>query len=291
MKFDLKDQKNFHFVQITDGINGIAWDSNSKEKRISLTLQPNEMIWVCSPNEKTQIEIDTGFPTMDIGTSESILLVHPKSEWQVDISDHNRTTMCFVIELKTLHELLVADYREDKLSDYTIDYSQISKVISLSPKVLNALASVFSNANDSPFHHIEIKGNFLLAFSTLMEKLFGNKAHSCPFQMNRETEEKIRFVRNNIVNNLNAQPDVLKLSFEVNIPKTILKQGFQHVYGKSIHNFYHDYRMDKAISLLENGQHLVKEIAFKIGYQNPSHFIAAFKKRNGCTPKQYMKNY
>ncbi len=49
--------------------------------------------------------------------------------------------------------------------------------------------------------------------------------------------------------------------------------------------------MEKAESLLESGQHLVKEIAFEIGYQNPSHFIAAFKKRNGCTPKQYMKNY
>jgi AraC-like DNA-binding protein len=41
--------------------------------------------------------------------------------------------------------------------------------------------------------------------------------------------------------------------------------------------------------MLASGELLVKEIAFKIGYQNPSHFISAFKKKYGYTPKQYLK--
>jgi len=31
----------------------------------------------------------------------------------------------------------------------------------------------------------------------------------------------------------------------------------------------------------------VNEVAFDIGYTNPSHFIAAFKKKFGTTPRKY----
>ena len=289
MQIDLDKQQNLTAKSIDKGVMGFYALDNDDACNRSIVLSQNEMIWVCSSSE-VEINSEALNNSYLLQNSESVLLTHPPSEWNINIRSKQGEFCFFIISLQALHELLSADFNEDNM-DYAIDYSQISKVVSLSPKIMNSLAVIFSRSKKSPFHHIEKKGNFLLAFSIMMEKLFGNREHACPFQMNRATEEKIRFVRNNIVNNLSDQPDVLKLSFEVNIPKTILKQGFQHVYGKSIHNFYHDYRMDKAISLLENGQHLVKEIAFEIGYQNPSHFIAAFKKRNGCTPKQYMKNY
>jgi AraC-like DNA-binding protein len=44
-----------------------------------------------------------------------------------------------------------------------------------------------------------------------------------------------------------------------------------------------------AMQMLTSGELLVKEVAFKIGYQNPSHFISAFKKKYGYTPKQFLK--
>jgi AraC-like DNA-binding protein len=44
-------------------------------------------------------------------------------------------------------------------------------------------------------------------------------------------------------------------------------------------------KLDSAMEMLNSGEFLVKEVAFKIGYQNPSHFISAFKKKFGYTPK------
>jgi len=32
----------------------------------------------------------------------------------------------------------------------------------------------------------------------------------------------------------------------------------------------------------------VNEVAFQTGYTNPSHFIAAFKKKFSVTPKKYL---
>jgi len=42
---------------------------------------------------------------------------------------------------------------------------------------------------------------------------------------------------------------------------------------------------------LEENQQMVKDISFEIGYENPSHFISAFKKKYGLTPKQYIKQF
>jgi AraC-like DNA-binding protein len=40
--------------------------------------------------------------------------------------------------------------------------------------------------------------------------------------------------------------------------------------------------------LLDSAKLQVNEVAYQIGYNNPSHFIAAFKKKFGVTPKKYL---
>ena len=46
--------------------------------------------------------------------------------------------------------------------------------------------------------------------------------------------------------------------------------------------------MEVARKLLESGNHNVNEVGLRIGYSTSSHFIAAFKKKYGTTPKKYI---
>jgi AraC-like DNA-binding protein len=46
--------------------------------------------------------------------------------------------------------------------------------------------------------------------------------------------------------------------------------------------------MELARKLLESGDYNVNEVGLKIGYSTSSHFIAAFKKKYGGTPKKYL---
>ena len=48
--------------------------------------------------------------------------------------------------------------------------------------------------------------------------------------------------------------------------------------------------MTLAKDLLLEGDYNVNEISLKLGYSNASHFISAFKKDTGVTPKYYMQN-
>ena len=68
-----------------------------------------------------------------------------------------------------------------------------------------------------------------------------------------------------------------------------LKEGFKELYGKPVINYLFHYRMEEAKKMLEQGNENVSEIAPQVGYSSASHFITAFKRKFGVTPKQYLK--
>jgi AraC-like DNA-binding protein len=63
-----------------------------------------------------------------------------------------------------------------------------------------------------------------------------------------------------------------------------LKQGFRALFGTSPHRMLIDIRMRKAWELLESGEY-VSRVAYKVGFQHPSSFSAAFERYFGRTPK------
>ena len=88
-----------------------------------------------------------------------------------------------------------------------------------------------------------------------------------------------------------AEPPTLnELSNLVDLPLQKLNDGFKHIYGDSIFNFLLDYKLEFARKMLLSKKYNVSEISLQIGYSTASHFISAFKKKYGTTPKQYMLN-
>lgn len=63
---------------------------------------------------------------------------------------------------------------------------------------------------------------------------------------------------------------------------------FCHVFrsgvGKPPLQYINDMRLKKALSLLENSEHTVTEVAESIGFRDYNHFGRLFRKRYGCTP-------
>ena len=43
--------------------------------------------------------------------------------------------------------------------------------------------------------------------------------------------------------------------------------------------------------MLDSGKYNVNEVGLKVGYSTASHFIAAFKKKFGITPKNIYSHY
>ncbi len=85
-----------------------------------------------------------------------------------------------------------------------------------------------------------------------------------------------------------APPTISSLAKRVGTNECYLKKGFRGQTGMSIGEYIRELRMGRALELLETGRHTVMEVAIAVGYTNPSHFSAAFKKFYGETPSRYL---
>lgn len=101
------------------------------------------------------------------------------------------------------------------------------------------------------------------------------------------------------------KPSNLRSFLERNYDKPLTVEDYAYLTGRSISTFRRAFkqqfqttpqkwliqkRMQKAKSLLQQGQDSVTQVAYEVGYDNVSHFIAAFKKEYQLTPKQAMLN-
>ena len=70
-----------------------------------------------------------------------------------------------------------------------------------------------------------------------------------------------------------------------------LKEGFKQVYGNTVFGFLFDYKMSIASKMLTTKNYNVNEVAHHLGYSTASHFITAFKRKFGTTPKRYLNSF
>jgi AraC-like DNA-binding protein len=110
----------------------------------------------------------------------------------------------------------------------------------------------------------------------------------CPYLADDENIRKIRKAKDLLIAQMNEPPTLEGLAEEIDLPVSRLKEGFKQLYGDSAFGFLLDYKLDFARKLLLSKSYSVGEVAAKVGYSTSSHFIAAFKKKFGVTPKKYL---
>lgn len=113
---------------------------------------------------------------------------------------------------------------------------------------------------------------------------------SCPFLNDQETVRKIKHAKEYVLKHMEAPPSLKELAKIAGLNEYQLKVGFKEIYGNTVFGFLLDHKLDHARVMLDTGKYQVSEVAYQVGYTNPSHFIAAFKKKFGITPKKYLMN-
>jgi len=81
--------------------------------------------------------------------------------------------------------------------------------------------------------------------------------------------------------------NIEKLSREVGISRVHLNRKIQSLTNLSTRDFIRTLRLQRAAQLLKNASGTVSEIAYKVGFQNLSHFSKAFRKHFGKLPRDF----
>jgi AraC-like DNA-binding protein len=114
---------------------------------------------------------------------------------------------------------------------------------------------------------------------------------SCPFLNDQETVRKIKHAKEYLLKNLESPPSLKELAKFAGLNEYQLKVGFKEIYGNTVYGYLLDHKLDHSRALLDSNKFQVNEVAYEIGYTNPSHFIAAFRKKFGITPKKYLMSH
>lgn len=98
--------------------------------------------------------------------------------------------------------------------------------------------------------------------------------------------EKIHRARYILIFQQENPPSLLDLARQVGINDNKLKIGFRQVFGTTVFGYLHNHRMEIARQLLQDGKMRVAAVANAVGYANPGHFAAGFKRKFGVSPSE-----
>lgn len=191
------------------------------------------------------------------------------------------------IMLESLHQLFTHDaipfLKPENVKTRFYDEREIPPQLYV---VLNQLFTITLSANaEKLYYHgktLELLGLYFSEKKTNTE--------SCPFLNDQQTVRKIKNAKEYLLQHMEAPPGLKELAKIAGLNEYQLKVGFKEIYGNTVFGYLLDHRLDHSRMLLDSARYQVNEVAYQIGYTNPSHFIAAFKKKFGITPKKYLMN-
>ncbi len=80
-----------------------------------------------------------------------------------------------------------------------------------------------------------------------------------------------------------------ELAVALGISQRQLYRKLKGISGCTVHEFITKVKMNQAEELLKNSDLSISQIAYKLGFSEPSNFSRTFSRHFGCSPSQYLK--
>jgi len=236
-----------------------------------------------------KFHFNAGRYAFDVLEQHSILLYNPKQKLPINLEILPKTTLIsLLIPIEKFHSLFSKEANHIHfLSEENINRKYYNDDL-IKPTVLMVLRQIINSNVNSSVQDLFIKGKIYELLSLHFQKDEASAIDYCPFLVDEQNVIKIRKAKEIIISRMSEPPSLQELANEIGLNLKKLKQGFKQIYGDTVYSFLFDYKMEHAKKLLESNQHNVNEVGLKVGYSSASHFIAAFKKKFGITPKKHI---
>ncbi|WP_405565791.1 helix-turn-helix transcriptional regulator [Polaribacter sp. Asnod6-C07] len=227
--------------------------------------------------------------TFDVLDNRSILLYNPQRTLPINLEIQPKTTLIsLLISIEKFHSLFS---KESGYIPFLSDENSNRKYYDdaeIKPTVSIVLQQIINSNINSSIRELYVKGKVYELLSLHFQKDENVEGEFCPFLVDEENVIKIRKAKEIIISRMAEPPSLQELANEIGLNIKKLKEGFKQIYGDTVYSFLLDYKMEHSRRLLESNQYNVNEVGIQVGYSTASHFIAAFKKKFGTTPKKYV---
>jgi len=291
MKLENVAKGSFEEILVDDGFY-VLKIQNDKVHDVQIKREINKryiQFHFCLKGRGTFLFNDGNY-ALDVSEENSLLLYNTQQDLPLNLSLAPGSWMVSVV--MTIHKFH-SFFSEEASYIPFLDTENKEKKYYAQEAVTPAIAVVLSQMISYNLHptikKLYIKGKVYELISLYFNKSADADVEQCPFLVDEDNVKRIRRAKELIIANMAEPPSLNELAREVGLSLKRLKEGFKQIYGDSVYSFLFDYKMEYARRLLDSGQYNVNEIGLRIGYSTSSHFIAAFRKKYGTTPKKYMK--
>ncbi|RDC61468.1 AraC family transcriptional regulator [Adhaeribacter pallidiroseus] len=127
-----------------------------------------------------------------------------------------------------------------------------------------------------------------LSVSSNMRSLSNSSFTSEQFNYHsRRIEKAFEFMQANY----NKEISLADVAAVVNMPEVSFSRFIKKRTGKTFIESLNQIRLGHASRMLIDTTQTIAEISYNCGFNNLSYFNRIFRKKNGCTPKEFRQNY
>ena len=232
---------------------------------------------------------NTGNYVFNVKEEHSILLYNPQRDLPIDLKlQPNTWIIGIVISIKKFHSLFSQDADHIHFLSPENSTKKYYDNAVVSPSMAVVLSQILSSNIHQSMKALYLKGKVYELLSLYFNKNEDTDIEQCPFLIDEDNIRKIRLAKELILQNISEPPSLQMLSESIGLSLNKLKEGFKQLYGDTVFGYLLDHKMEEARRMLASKNYNVNEVGLKIGYSTSSHFIAAFKKKYGTTPKKYL---
>ncbi|MGB3590489.1 MAG: AraC family transcriptional regulator [Nonlabens sp.] len=237
-----------------------------------------------------QLLFNNGSYRLELKEQQSYMLYNPAQDLPLNIVMQPQTwVVAVIISITKFHSLFSEDAAHVSFLSSENQHKKYYVDGTVNPSMAVVLHQLMNyNLNDT-IKQLYFKGKAYELLSLYFYREEDARIDACPFLADEENMRKIKEAKEIVLQNLTNPPGLHDLAEQIGLSLKKLKEGFKEVYGDTVHGFALSHKMDYARQLLESGKYNVNEVGLKVGYSTGSHFINAFKKKYGTTPRRYSK--
>jgi len=229
--------------------------------------------------------------SFEVSDMKNMLLYNTLQKLPVDLNlQTNSWVISIFISIEKFHSLFS---QEAAYIPFLSDENKTKKYYDeaqTTPQMAIVLNQVLNFNVNSSIKTLYVKGKVYELLSLFFNTNEGVESDKCPFLIDEDYVQKIKKAKDIVINRMAEPPSLQELADEVGLSLKKIKEGFKQIYGDTVFNFLFHYKMEHARRVLETNTFNVNEVGVQVGYSTSSHFIAAFKKKFGITPKKYVQS-
>ena len=283
---------SFQEVLIEDGFYVLKIQNDSSHiQQVSREIDSSFIQFHFCLKGNAKFIFNEGRYALEVSEENSLLLYNTQIDLPLNLElNPNSWLVSVVMTIRKFHSLFS---KEANYIPFLSEENRDKKYYTqegVSPAIAVVLSQMMNYNLHPSIKELYIKGKVYELISLYFNKGTDADIEQCPFLVDEDNVRRIRKAKEIMISRMAEPPTLAELSDEIGLSLKKLKEGFKQIYGDSVFSFLFDYKMDYARKILETGQHNVNEVGLKVGYSTSSHFIAAFKKKYGTTPKKYVKS-